>query len=146
MINFWNEYDWDDTYQNQLNSDQNVVINLKECVSEKDFVLAVAHVLNASFSTKIGLGSNLDALSDVVSDYLNENWLNWKDVYLVGWKRFLEKHPIFSQKMLNTLNDAYLKTISSKLMMINWKEITFHDARLLEALTDSRPRILLILN
>lgn len=146
MICFWNDSDWDSAYQNQLDIDTNIIIDLRECSSEEDFILLITTTLSASFSTKQGLGKNLDALSDVVSDYLNEHWLQWKDVYLVGWKYFIEKHPIFSQKLLNALNNTYLKSISSMLMMINWGDITFEEARLLEALTDSKPRMFLILN
>lgn len=146
MISFENAEVWDKFGHLYSNDENRIHIDLRSCEVEEDYYKAFIDKLNAPYSNIEDFGNNLDALADVVSDYYNENWLTWKEVYVTGWKSFIAKHPIFSQKFLVTLNSTYLTSIEGTLKLIDWGDLEFKDAHLLEALTNSRPNIFLILN
>ena len=146
MISFENAEVWDKFGHIYSNDDNRIHIDLRGCEVEEDYYKAFINKLNAPYSTIEGFGNNLDALADVVSDYYNENWLTWKEVYVTGWKSFINKHPVFSQEFLATLNSTYLTSIEGTLKLIEWGDISFEDAHLLDALTDLKPRMFLVLN
>lgn len=52
-------------------------------------------------------------------DFYTENWLNWKDVFIVGWGNFANRHPIFLQKVLAILQDCFISCIQGSLRFAN---------------------------
>ena len=146
MIYFRDNESWVQFGQQRLDDPKVIVIDLMGCESKEDFTLAIGKVLYGSYSPKLVTGKSLDALTDVVSDYLIENWLKWKEVYIIGWKYFTDKHPIFSQYMLSSFVNSYIKSLSGELQLVEWGERNFQDLYLLEALTDARPKFFLVLN
>lgn len=52
-------------------------------------------------------------------DFYTENWLNWKDIFIVGWENFANRHPIFSQKVLAILQDCFISCIQGSLRFAN---------------------------
>lgn len=150
MIDFINKNAWSEDLLKSIIKNENPIIidfNDYEICNEHLILNKLQKYLRASFSTKEEeFGNNLNALKDVVSDFFIENWLKWNNVYILGWGRLTENQPIFTQKILDIILSSYIESIAGKLREIKWKEITFEDAKLLQAIEEFKPKIFLILN
>ncbi len=156
MISYDSKECWDEFCEIWSKDKNNIIIDLRECSSKREFVLSIGSILRASYSTKVEVGSgisidaeggNLDALSDVMSDWFIENWNNWKDIYIVGWQGFIDKHPVYSQKLALTLTDSYILSITAQMRaVLQWKEEECADMNFLDAMYENPPRVFLIMN
>lgn len=146
MIEFLKKESWDKFGEQWQAEPSKIIIDTRECMAEEDFVLAIGQVLHASYSTPLIGGYSLDALIDVLSDYFIENWRQYKEIYIVGWQRFIGMHPSFSQRTLLSLMDSYIKAIECQHRAVDFGDDTFENLQFLDALTDNRPRIFLVLN
>ncbi|WP_434354156.1 hypothetical protein VH441_03790 [Psychrobacter sp. HD31] len=147
MIVFENKESWNQFGQKRSENSDNIIINLKQCKLEDDFLIAIGNNLRASYSTDIQIGKNLDALHDIVSDWFIEQWNNWKDVYIVGWLEFVNKYPVFSQKVLLVLNDSYLTSLTAQMCeVVQWQTMNLKEANFFDAMYESPPNIYLIMN
>lgn len=111
MINFIQNHD-------KPKSKDKITIDLTECQSRKDFVIKLSEYLCGENGRPLQ-SSNLDAFNDVLFDFYAENWLNWKDLVIVGWENFVTHHPIFSQRVLAILQDCFISCIQGHLRFAN---------------------------
>lgn len=107
MINFIQNHD-------KPKSKDKITIDLTECQSRKDFVIKLSEYLCGENGRPLQ-SSNLDAFNDVLFDFYAENWLNWKDVVIVGWENFTNRYPIFSQRVLVILQECFISCIQGNL-------------------------------
>lgn len=146
MISFYSKKDWE-TFGKKWTDDEKIIIDLRKCRSEQDVVLSIGDILRASYSTELQGGNSLDALHDLVADWFIEQWNNWNDIYIIGWKRFINEHPFFSQKILLVLTDSYLTSITCQMReVVQWKTANCSSMNFLDAMHENPPKIFLVMN
>lgn len=123
-----------------------IKIILSGCESKEDAILLISKKLNGRNSPDLLLGYSLDTLFSVVSDFFIDNWLNWGNVYIYGWGGFSSKNPILAQKILNLIMEAYFLSISSKLQLVEWGELSYEDSNVLLATKEKKPCMYFVLD
>lgn len=131
---------------NVPDSKYKIVIDLTSCYDKKEVLIRISSKLKGKNSPSLATGNSLDACFDIVSDYFIENWLKWKDIYVYGWGTFSLKEPIYSQKILSLIMEAYLLSLSSQLQLIEWGDANFLDSNILKSTKEKKPTIYFILN
>lgn len=112
MIYFDEAEIWEKFGETYKADPEKIVIDLRPCKECHEYVLAIEDKLHASENaTRLQTGKSLDALADVLWEYFYENWLKSPEIYLVGWKGFIDKHPVFSQKLLTTISEAHKSVV-----------------------------------
>ena len=126
---------------------ERIVIDLRPCKECHEYVLAIEDKLHASEDNTIRLktGKSLDAFISVLWDYFFENWLKSPKIYVVGWKGFIDKHPVFSQRLLSAIYDAHRNVVWGQARSIYQGEDKVEDLKIHEEIQNG-VKIFLILN
>ena len=90
-------------------------IDLRECKTEEEIVLAFGKVFKGDDRDGLVTGRSLDALNDVCRDYYLDSWRRYDTVVVRGWKHANKISFKSCQVILEILNDTYLECLKWKL-------------------------------
>lgn len=142
MVTIGNSQNWDTFAEKWSLNKKNIIIDIRQCDTEKDFTDTFASAFDINLPSKNTLGN----LYFEIADWLEKHFNNWKKIIVVGWQSFVDKHPVYSQKFLASLYDAYVRMLGFYMTQLNLKGTEYEKNNFEEINLYERPKFYLIMN
>ena len=125
---------WAKSYQDEsINYHE---VDLRECKTEEEIVLAFGKVFKGDDRDGLITGRSLDALNDVCRDYYLDSWRRYDTVVVRGWEHANNINFTSCQIIISILQKTYLEVLQWTIEEVydEEEEKTFESIDLLDEL------------
>jgi hypothetical protein len=113
MIHFLQAEDWNPNWEK--GEDGRVFIDLRHQHTEEEIVRTIGNALKGSDSLPV-TGKRLDAMEEVVGDWLYEHWGPEKKITIAGGSSIEKLGTLFAMNLVASIYDASLSAIYNRAM------------------------------